>query len=224
MESTALTVKKDYETELFHSSGVKIPLRFELGTATWGLERTGQILWDGSTVLCRYIAERCNVALKDKRVVEIGCGCCALPAHAAASVGSKSVLATDQDCEIPLLLRNIESNIFSQRIQVRAFDWSQEGPSVLAALADDHDVDVLICADIVYELTLVSLITFFEQLFECFPKVVVYMSNTNRKHVQLFHRRLGETLHFYEDTAFSESFPNVILWRITSYQSKSNEL
>ena len=218
MESSALVVKREYELELpsvVDGENSKQLLRFELGTATWGLQRTGQILWDGSTVLCNHITQ-CPGDFRDMRVVEIGCGCCALPAHSAANSGAKSVLATDLECEVPLLQSNVSSNAFARKIHVSPFDWSHESPLQLATLQDQEThIDVLICADIVYELTLEALVSFFDQLFTDFPDLIVYMSNTNRKHVQLFKRRLSKRFLFVENFTFSNSHPNVVLWKIT---------
>jgi predicted nicotinamide N-methyase len=205
---------------------------------TYGLQRTGQILWDGSTVLSRFIERYPIETVSGKNCVEIGCGVCAVPSHVAAIFGAKTVTATDILEELEELQRNVDRNVEvlaeTTKVQVRQLDWSNYDPIDLSSILrgtenmkiqddskcrdevddfNDH-LDVLLCADIVYELSLELLLALFTNLYNIFPNLVCYMANTDRKHVRMFHRRMKSHLKFSEYTEHKQDYPHVVLWKI----------
>ena len=190
-----------------------VVLNFNLGCGggTYGLKRTGQIIWDGSVVLARFI--ECNPeTMRGKSVLEIGSGTCALPSHAAAFVGAKHVTATDTQEEIPELQINIRNNcnLIPTLVNAAPLDWSNYEITRLSPAY----LDVLICADVIYEISLELLVTFFNDLFTTNPQVEVYMTNTDRKHVRLFRRRFKDFVLFEEINFHKGDYPNIVMWKI----------
>ena len=191
-----------------------IVLNFNLGCGggTYGLKRTGQIIWDGSIVLARFI-ESNPCTMRGKNVLEIGSGTCALPTHAAGYVGAKHVTATDTHEEMQELRMNIyrNSNLIPTKFNAMPLDWKNYDIMNFSP----PKLDVLICADVVYEISLELLVALFNDLFSINPQVKVFMTNTDRKHVRLFHRRLKNLLLFEEIHFYKQEYPHVVMWKIT---------
>ena len=192
-----------------------ITLNFNLGCGggTYGLKRTGQIIWDGSVVLARFI--ECNPStVREKNVLEIGCGTCALPSHAVGYVGAKCIIATDTHEEMQELQMNISRNstLMNTKINAAPLDWRRYDITRFSPV----NLDVLICADVIYEISLELLVVLFNDLFSTNPHVEVYMANTDRKHVRLFHRRFKYLLLFEEINFHKQDYPHVVIWKITN--------
>lgn len=122
---------------------------------------TGAVQWQAGTALAKALiaSER---DMKGKRIIELGCGCAALPAVVAATLGAEAVVATDVPILVPLLRDNIERYVQTPGVSAanqqalktamvaRAMDWTQE--EELRALASDaRGYDVVLCADCVDE-------------------------------------------------------------------------
>ena len=191
-----------------------IVLNFNLGCGggTYGLKRTGQIIWDGSVVLARFI-ESNPCTMRGKNVLEIGSGTCPLPTLTAGYVGAKRVIATDTHEEMQELQMNIyrNSNLIPTKLDAVPLDWKNYDVMNFSPA----NLDVLICADVIYELSLELLVALFNDLFSINPQVEVYMTNTDRKHVRLFHRQLKNFLEFEEIHFYKQEYPHVVTWKIT---------
>ena len=98
------------------------------------------VLWRSGVALAR---ELDGVALRDLRVVELGCGL-GVPSIAAARAGA-IVLATDACAEaLTLVERNARAN--GVRVETAAVDWS--APEELVSRAP---FDLVLAADVLYE-------------------------------------------------------------------------
>ena len=124
---------------------------------------TGAVQWQSGTALARsLLASEHASRLAGKRVIELGCGCAALPSVVAAVSGAQEVVATDVPALIPLLEANFKQfattpgvSDANQRalrdvLRARAFDWSR-GDDVRALAADPRGFDVVLCADCIDE-------------------------------------------------------------------------
>jgi predicted nicotinamide N-methyase len=148
------------------------------------------------------------------KVLELGCGCCALPGQVAASLGAM-VTVTDLQDEIHSVLANINKNskFHARPMSVCELDWdrARREHSLPASLLS-VDYDLVLCADLVYELTLTPLMYTLFLLIYNNPQISILMSNTNRKHVHLFRRRMTQFCNF-ETLSDQESQGNLI-WLI----------
>jgi predicted nicotinamide N-methyase len=98
------------------------------------------VLWRSAVALAW---ELDGVALRGRRVVELGCGL-AVPSIAAARAGA-AVLATDADAEaLTLAARNAHAN--DVRIETATVDWAEPGELVRRA-----PFDLVLAADVLYE-------------------------------------------------------------------------
>lgn len=98
------------------------------------------VLWRSGVALAR---ELDGVALRGRRVVELGCGL-AVPSIAAARAGA-IVLATDACGEaLALLTRNADAN--QVRIETATIDWAQADE-----LLGRAPFDLVLAADVLYE-------------------------------------------------------------------------
>jgi predicted nicotinamide N-methyase len=98
------------------------------------------VLWRSGVALAR---ELDGVALRGRRVVEVGCGL-AVPSIAAARAGA-SVLATDACAEaLTLVARNAAAN--HVRVETATVDWREPDELVRRA-----PFDLVLAADVLYE-------------------------------------------------------------------------
>jgi predicted nicotinamide N-methyase len=105
------------------------------------------VLWRSGVALARELE---GVALRDRRVVELGCGL-AVPSIAAARAGA-AVLATDVSTEaLELVERNARANDVD--VETATVDWAR--PDELVGRAP---FDLAIAADVLYERTSVALL------------------------------------------------------------------
>ena len=129
--------------------------------------KTGAVLWDGAVVAAS-LMEGCSNAgsryqfrdllnPKGKMVVELGCGCSALPGQVAATLGAERAVLTDLECFIggygddgSVLRRNIERNGLSDEVDLLPHKWGDPVP------ADLSDVQLILAADCIYDLSLVE--------------------------------------------------------------------
>ena len=113
----------------------------DAGPVEWApLAPYWSVLWRSGVALAR---ELDGMALRGRRVVELGCGL-AVPSIAAARAGA-AVLATDACAEaLALAARNARAN--GVRIETAAVDWA--APEELVARAP---FDIVLAADVLYE-------------------------------------------------------------------------
>eukprot|EP00656_Telonema_subtile_P039576 TRINITY_DN44672_c0_g1_i2.p1 TRINITY_DN44672_c0_g1~~TRINITY_DN44672_c0_g1_i2.p1 ORF type:complete len:402 (-),score=104.91 TRINITY_DN44672_c0_g1_i2:235-1440(-) len=118
---------------------------------------TGQMLWHGSNVLCKYLdTSHGRNAVKRRRVVELGAGA-GLCGLIAAEAGAESVVLTDGNTlAVNLAERNVKGN---EKVRATRLDWGA-GPHLDAYIAEYGQCDVLMGTDSTYDLT------FIEPLFQ----------------------------------------------------------
>ena len=88
----------------------------------------GQVLWDGSSLLAKYIETRlAQDCQKGCNFIELGAGICGLPGQVAAIYGA-NVILTDTHLEVPFLNRSIEVNrhLYSGSIVAQCLDWTMD--------------------------------------------------------------------------------------------------
>jgi predicted nicotinamide N-methyase len=105
------------------------------------------VLWRSGVALAR---ELDGVALRGRRVVELGCGL-AVPSIAAARAGA-AVLATDACAEaLVLVARNAQAN--RVRVETATVDWAEPDELVRRG-----PFDFVLAADVLYERASVALL------------------------------------------------------------------
>jgi predicted nicotinamide N-methyase len=113
---------------------------------SWG------VLWSTAVSLSNYIVsmeqreEEVSSLVKDKRVVELGCGL-GLCGLTAAALGAKSVLLSDREpfalhCALSTAAVNADS-IIPNVVQAAVLDWTDEESAVIA--------DIVLASDVLYD-------------------------------------------------------------------------
>jgi len=82
---------------------------------------TGMSLWSCGLLLGECLWQGL-VAVRGRSVLELGCGCAAVPSLVAGHLGATSVLATDLVAEV---LATAEENALGHGVSVRRLDWSR---------------------------------------------------------------------------------------------------
>ncbi|KAL1241023.1 Methyltransferase-like protein [Trichinella spiralis] len=129
------------------------------------IEDVGVQLWNGAVLMAEFVLTTPEQFYK-KRVLELGCGI-GLTAICLATAGA-CVLATDvnDDC-LKLCRKNCDENSHLMRsggsVEVRRFDWS--APAEVDWSSWLLPVDVIVCADLIYEIDLNE--TLFSLLQNC---------------------------------------------------------
>ena len=128
--------------------GERRPVRLRVRDTIGGGAETGCVLWPAALLLAGWLDHRAD-ALAGLRVLELGAGA-GLPgliAARCAAVGS--VTLTDV---VPATLENLRHNYRGAAgVEVRALDWHACAASEAAG---EPPVDLILCADVVYEPTL----------------------------------------------------------------------
>ena len=131
----------------------------------------------------------------DSRIVELGAGCCGIPGQVAAALGG-NVILTDIDDEIVGLKGNVFSNAqhHKNNVIVEELNWSEirhKNGCLADSMISNTAIDLILCADLVYERTYKDLAVTLLHLLKLNPQAIVLMSNAMRKHVHLFRRRMS---------------------------------
>lgn len=114
------------------------------------LDSVGNVLWDGSAHLARWLCANAEV-VRGRDVLELGAGV-GLVAIVAAFLGTPSrVVATDLPHVVPLLQRNVDAN--DVRVECVPLDWDK----VDAAAVPGDAERVVLAADCVYSPGLAAL-------------------------------------------------------------------
>eukprot|EP00928_Gymnodinium_smaydae_P073691 TRINITY_DN56846_c0_g1_i1.p1 TRINITY_DN56846_c0_g1~~TRINITY_DN56846_c0_g1_i1.p1 ORF type:complete len:376 (+),score=49.73 TRINITY_DN56846_c0_g1_i1:50-1177(+) len=120
------------------SSGFRLKLRIDMNVCG-----TGSTLWT-----CGLLHAECLwqglVAVKGKRVLELGCGCAAVPSIVAVKRGAASVFATDVVSEV---LMSAGTNASCHGVNVRRLDWSDH---IGVQSVNVCQADIVIWSDVVY--------------------------------------------------------------------------
>ena len=125
---------------------------------------TGAVQWQSGTALAQALLDSSDLErlVASKRVLELGCGCAALPATISAIKDAASVVATDVAALMPLVLANLREygqtpgmsdankHALASTLEVRPLDWTSE-EEVRSLAADARGFDLVLCADCVDE-------------------------------------------------------------------------
>jgi predicted nicotinamide N-methyase len=111
-----------------------------------------------------------------------------------------NVTVSDMEKEISSLTRNIIINNAlhsSSKIQVACLDWcAARNQKILPECISVNNYDIILCADLIYELTCDDLAVTILLLLRQNSHAKVLMANANRKHVYLFRRRMSPFCDF----------------------------
>ncbi|KAI8810382.1 putative methyltransferase-domain-containing protein [Cladochytrium replicatum] len=138
-------------------------------------QNTGNVIWDGSYILARFIQD--NLLLSTSVVVELGSGS-GLGGLASAVLGANRVVLTDLDSQLPHLNANIERNksVLSDNgaiIYSRSLDWtSSDAPEViLQRLELEKPPNIILASETVY----------LPSLHTAFVRCIQNMSDSNTR-------------------------------------------
>eukprot|EP00056_Hartaetosiga_gracilis_P006743 m.100147 g.100147 ORF g.100147 m.100147 type:complete len:491 (-) comp12547_c0_seq28:1844-3316(-) len=160
--------KGDNESDEGNSDGVGPIVRVREVATNWfgsvfGKEAsddiTGIQVWAASLIAARWVVDLAG-ELKDKSVIELGCGC-GLPGLAAlAYTQAKEVVLTDYfQHAIDNLKHNISINAdvpnINDRSSVHAVDWTNPSTWIKDEKGEVKKFDVILGCDLVYEIDLV---------------------------------------------------------------------
>ena len=141
---------------------------------------TFSTVWDGAQSLATLLAnkEECPIVLERKRVLELGSGT-GLAGLAAAVCGASKVYLTDLPDALPLLKKNLMANSFvlwGCDVKVESLPWGPEGDACVDKLPA-HDIDVVLCADLVYRKEHTSLLLHtLSRIIRANPRVEILMA------------------------------------------------
>jgi predicted nicotinamide N-methyase len=185
---------------------------------TFGLNHTANILWDGAYLLARLLERRYREELQAGcHALELGSGIAAIPSQVASSYGA-NVIATDMDEVIPSLEVNIHGNrsLHRGKVQVQALDWEKMTDETCPA-----NIDIILCADLLYSGTHVLLVKVLVMLMKKNPKAKILMTNTDRVEVRKFRKREEMNAFNFKTIAIRDIVTelnlscNQIAWEIT---------
>ena len=111
-------------------------------------------LWEGGTLLCRYLEEIAHT-LPTLNILELGAGLGACGIKAIA-LGAKHVVLTDLPEAMPILECNVRRNLTTSelhRASTCAYTWGQSRADLQAV--HPHPFDLILCGDLVYHPELV---------------------------------------------------------------------
>ncbi|KNC54377.1 uncharacterized protein AMSG_12321 [Thecamonas trahens ATCC 50062] len=142
-----------------------------------GDDYTGQLLWDGSVLLSKYLAEHgdelragSTAMGRSRAVVELGAGAGLAAAVAGALELGEPVIPTDgADRALELCSRNLAEFGWRGVAAPVCFNWSSELPDELAAVAPVH---LVVAADAAYDLAAIR--PLFAAVGALAPAIFVY--------------------------------------------------
>jgi predicted nicotinamide N-methyase len=176
------------------------------------------VLWNGSIILGKIIEYQSPISIEGKSVLELGAGCCGIPGQIAAALGARVVLTDIRD-ELEGLQNNVDLNAQYQPISVivQELNWDDvKSQLALPTWMQGMTVNVILCADLVYEKTYKLLAITLLLILQLNPDCVVLMSNAMRKHVHLFRRKMNAYCNFDDIlTADFLSDSHDVVWIIT---------
>ncbi|ETN72809.1 hypothetical protein NECAME_04416 [Necator americanus] len=158
-------------------------------------------------VLSEYLVR--NDVVRGRRVLELGAGT-GLPSIVAAKLFARHVTATDQPIALPLLSKNIKSNLGQDQLSavtVLPLDWTN------APAGEQLAFDVILGADLVYN----------ERVFEDLRRIMKQLINGDTVMLMASKIRYPKDKRFYDtlEDEFSvrrvyyDHATDVVLYRIT---------
>lgn len=139
---------------------------------------TGCAVWDAAVLLVRFL-ERNPQYIKDKRVLEMGCGL-GLCGISCLPIGASHVTLTDMDYILSSTHRNVVLNKVEIQAAVFCLDWFNPADAQI----NWKQVDVIIASDIVWLEHLIS--PFVQTLVHACkqnPLISIYISNQRRSDI-----------------------------------------
>ena len=112
-------------------------------------EGCGGQLWPAGMVLAKYMLTPHDYNVSDKHMIEIGAGGGLVGLAVAAGCSLRhQLLITDQEPMYALMMKNIQLNDLSGRVDARIYDWGSQ-PKPTFSTTSGHP-DVVLAADCVY--------------------------------------------------------------------------
>ncbi|TYH59160.1 hypothetical protein ES332_D08G204500v1 [Gossypium tomentosum] len=105
---------------------------------------TGSWVWDSALVLSRWIPTHLN--FQGKSVLELGAGA-GLPGLTAALLGANRVVLTDVQQLLPGLLKNVEANGFTDRVEVKQLVWGLDD----SGITESSTFDIVLMSDVFFD-------------------------------------------------------------------------
>lgn len=110
-----------------------------------GDDDTGGVLWGAALRLADFLADLPDPFLRDRRVVELGCGC-GLASLAAAVLGAGRVVATDfRRGALDRVVRHARINGVDGIVGAEVLDWEDRERGGVR-----HSFDVVLASDVIY--------------------------------------------------------------------------
>ncbi|KAK6740191.1 hypothetical protein RB195_008577 [Necator americanus] len=173
----------------------------------WNENGVAGVLWDSAIVLSEYLVR--NDVVRGRRVLELGAGT-GLPSIVAAKLFARHVTATDQPMALPLLNKNIKSNLGQDQLSavtVLPLDWTN------VPAGEQLTFDVILGADLVYN----------ERVFEDLRRIMKRLINGDTVMLMASKIRYPKDKRFYDtlEDEFSvrrvyyDHATDVVLYRIT---------
>jgi ETFB lysine methyltransferase len=132
-------------------------------------------LWPSAKGLSNFIAENWHI-IKDKNIIEIGCGL-GLPSLISAKLGAQKVVATDLiEDALDHVILNASLNGVSELVEVKIVDWTK------MEVSDWSSFDVILAADIIYEKRFVEeFINFISKIISSHQEKLVIIAEPQRQ-------------------------------------------
>ena len=146
-KKTFLAANRVFEFSKLTNQRIKITQKYKANGA--GL---GSAVWDGSFVLAEYMQRKVDV--KDKCVVEIGCGLGLV--SIVLSLRNAFVIATDGDENLfPILKENFKDNIgisnVNKKTSINLLRWGNRTQMDNVINKCPNGIDLIVAADVVFE-------------------------------------------------------------------------
>ncbi|TYJ23245.1 hypothetical protein E1A91_A08G178100v1 [Gossypium mustelinum] len=106
-----------------------------------GRPLTGSWVWDSALVLSRWVSTHLN--FQGKSVLELGAGA-GLPGLTAALLGATRVVLTDVQQLLPGLLKYVEVNGFTDKVEVKELVWGSDD----SGITESSTFDIVLMSDV----------------------------------------------------------------------------
>lgn len=165
-----------------------------------GADDTGLALWGPSVTLSQYLISHHPEMVRNKRVMEIGCGL-ALPSLVAYKLGASHVVSTDfRQATLDHVRYHSDQN--RCQLDVLQIDWEQSEKKMT-----DLEPDIILAADVVYGLALVpALVRTIERYLPSYATLIICMKD-GREGIDEFRYLMKQNF----DEIFFESNENEML-------------
>ncbi|GLU05473.1 hypothetical protein SLE2022_225740 [Rubroshorea leprosula] len=111
-----------------------------------GRPLTGSWVWDSALVLSKWMFTQ--VDFQGKSVLEVGAGA-GVPGLVAARLGASRVVLTDVKPLLPGLLKNVEANTLTDRVEVKELVWGSDESAL--GLSETGKFDIVLMSDVFFD-------------------------------------------------------------------------